>query len=59
LLLELGTKHPWKELQRQNDDLKSKLIKIREAFKKKTNKFLKEIQETTIKQVKEINKAAP
>ena len=39
------------------NDLKSKLIKILEAFKEETNKSLKEIQENTIKQNKKMNKA--
>jgi NADH/NAD ratio-sensing transcriptional regulator Rex len=37
-------------------DLKPNLMKIVEAFKKEMNKFLKEIQENIIKQVKEMNK---
>ena len=37
-------------------DLKPNLMKIIEAFKKEMNKFLKEIQENIIKQVKEMNK---
>ena len=40
----------------QEDDLKPRLMKIREAFEEETNKSLKEIQENTIKQVKEMNK---
>ena len=41
----------------QENDLKSNLIKMIEAFKEEMNKSLKEIQENTIKQVKEMSKA--
>lgn len=37
--------------QAQENDLKSNLIKMTEAFKEQMNKSLKEIQENTIKQV--------
>jgi hypothetical protein len=40
----------------QENDLKSNLIKITEVFKEKTNKSIKDIQENTIKHVKETNK---
>ena len=40
----------------QENGLKSNLIKMTEAFKEEMNKSLKEIQENTIKQVKEMNK---
>ena len=40
----------------QENGLKSNLIKMTEAFKEEMNKSLKEIQENTIKKVKEINK---
>ena len=38
------------------DDLKSNLVKIIEAFKKEMNESLNEIEYNTIKQVKEMNK---
>ena len=37
-------------------DLKSHLMEMTEAFKEEINKSLKEIQNTTIKQVQEMNK---
>jgi hypothetical protein len=37
------------------DDFKFTIIKMIEVFKEEMNKFLKEIQENAIKQVKEIN----
>jgi hypothetical protein len=40
----------------QQDDLKSNFIKMIVNFKKEMNKFLKEIRENTIKQVKKMNK---
>ena len=40
----------------QESDLKYNLIKMIEAFKKEANKCLVEIQENTMKQIKEINK---
>jgi len=43
-------------IEAQENDLKFNLIKIIEAFKKEINKSLKEIQENTIRQVKEISK---
>jgi hypothetical protein len=43
-------------LVEQDYNLKLLLIKMREAFKEEMNKSLKEVQENTIKQVKEINK---
>ena len=42
--------------EKQDNDLKSHLMKMIEAFKKNINNSLKEIQENTIKQVKELNK---
>ena len=43
--------------ENQEADLKSHLIKIIESFKEEINNSLKEIQENTGKQVKELNKA--
>jgi hypothetical protein len=40
----------------QENDLKSNLMKMIEAFKEKMNKSLEEINENTIKQVKKMNK---
>jgi predicted phage gp36 major capsid-like protein len=40
----------------QKDDLKSNLMRRIEAFKEEIRKSLKEIQETTIKHMKEMNK---
>jgi hypothetical protein len=42
----------------QENDLKSNLIKMTEAFKEMMNKSLKALKENAIKQVKEINKTA-
>jgi hypothetical protein len=43
-------------IAKTQDDLKSNLIKMIEAFKEEMNKFSKEVQENTIKHVKELNK---
>lgn len=40
----------------QENELKCNLTKLIGTFKEEINKFLKEIQENTIKQVKEMNK---
>jgi len=40
----------------QENDLKSNLMKMTEAFKEEMNKSLKDIQENIIEQVKEMNK---
>ena len=42
----------------EEDDLKSNFITMIEAFKEEINKSLKEIQENTIKQLKDIDKTA-
>jgi hypothetical protein len=44
-------------LEKQNSDLKSHLMMMIVNFKKDINNSLKELQENTIKQVKEMNKA--
>ena len=38
-------------IKEQENDIKFNLLKMIEAFKEEMNKFLKEIQENTIKQV--------
>ena len=43
-------------IKAEENDIKSSLIKMIEVFKEETNKSLKEIQESTIKHEKEINK---
>ena len=46
------------ETEAQEEDLKSNLIKMIEAFREDMNKSLKEIQKNTFKQVKALNEEA-